>query len=318
MGRVALTGVGLIAVGIAALAVGARYLAITNHLVLFAAVLSPYLMLAAPLGLVALAALRRWMLTALAAAVTLAMIAVQAPLYIGSDPPTPSAAVRVMTANLRLGFLAPQQLIATAGEHADVLALQEVTPQAVRRLTAAGLDKIFPYRALDARDLASGVGLWSRYPIPDAQRVPGFEMAFVSARISVPGVPVDPTVLVLHMSGPWPQPLDTWQKDFARLPTVMADTAERAATGAVIVAGDFNTTVDERPFRDLLRDGWRDAAELAGAGMTPTYPADSWMPPLIAIDHVLIRNCGASSVHTASLPGSDHRALIATVQIPSR
>ena len=50
--------------------------------------------------------------------------------------------------------------------------------------------------------------------------------------------------------------------------------------------------------------------------MTPTFPADGWLPPLIAIDHVLTRNCVATTVTTAGLPGSDHRALFATIRIP--
>ena len=34
----------------------------------------------------------------------------------------------------------------------------------------------------------------------------------------------------------------------------------------MIVAGDFNSTTDMRPFRALLRNGYRDAAEQSGAG----------------------------------------------------
>jgi endonuclease/exonuclease/phosphatase (EEP) superfamily protein YafD len=79
----------------------------------------------------------------------------------------------------------------------------------------------------------------------------------------------------------------------------------------VVVAGDFNATVDHAQFRDLLDHGYSDAAEQSGAGYLPTYPNDRWYGPLIGIDHVLVRGMRAGSVDTYGLPGSDHRALLA-------
>jgi endonuclease/exonuclease/phosphatase (EEP) superfamily protein YafD len=70
-----------------------------------------------------------------------------------------------------------------------------------------------------------------------------------------------------------------------------------------------------RSFRGLLRNGYRDAAEQSGAGIKPTFPADSWLPPFIAIDHILTRSCTATSLRTIKIPGSDHRGLAATVMI---
>jgi hypothetical protein len=54
-----------------------------------------------------------------------------------------------------------------------------------------------------------------------------------------------------------------------------------------MVAGDFNATRDVGEFRRLLRDGYRDAAEQSGAGLTRTHPADIWLPPVFAVDHIL-------------------------------
>jgi endonuclease/exonuclease/phosphatase (EEP) superfamily protein YafD len=83
----------------------------------------------------------------------------------------------------------------------------------------------------------------------------------------------------------------------------------------VVVAGDLNSTFDMSPFRAVLRNGYRDAAEQSGAGIVPTFPADRRFPPLLAIDHILTHGCTATSVRAVALPGSDHRALVATVQI---
>lgn len=107
-----------------------------------------------------------------------------------------------------------------------------------------------------------------------------------SARIRVEGIDVDPTVLVVHLPGPWPLPIGDWVGDTERLQGTLADVSSRAGRGCVIVAGDFNSTLDMKPFRQLLTAGYRDAVEEAGAGYLPTYPANSHVPPFMAIDHV--------------------------------
>ena len=141
-------------------------------------------------------------------------------------------------------------------------------------------------------------------------------MAFISAQVRVTGVSMNPTVVVAHIPGPWPYPIDDWRRDLDRLPTTLREIAERADRGAVIVAADVNSTTDMRPFRALLHDGYRDAAEQSGAGIKPTFPADTRLPPLVAIDHILTRDCAATSLHTLAIPGSDHRGLVVTVTVP--
>ena len=106
------------------------------------------------------------------------------------------------------------------------------------------------------------------------------------------------------------------RRDIDRLPVTLDEVAEGTGGGAVIVAGDLNSTIDTRPFRALLRNGYRDAAEQSEAGIKPTFPADWRLPPFVAIDHVLTRGCTATSLRTIKIPGSDHRGLVATVMIP--
>jgi endonuclease/exonuclease/phosphatase (EEP) superfamily protein YafD len=221
-----------------------------------------------------------------------------------------------MSANIYFGRADAHHLVGSARAQADVLAVQELTPRAVDRLSAAGLDATFPYRWLDARGGSTGVGMWSRYPIQAPARIDGYTMAFLSAQVQVTGVATNPTVVVAHLPGPWPYPIDDWRRDLDRLPTTLREIAERAKRGAVIVAADVNTTTDMRPFRALLHDGYRDAAEQSAAGIQPTFPADTELPPLIAIDHILTRNCAATSLRTLTIPGSDHRGLAVTVTIP--
>ena len=224
--------------------------------------------------------------------------------------------VRVMSANIYEGMADADHLVRSARAQADVVAFQELTPRAVDRLSAAGLDATFPYRYLDARGASTGVGMWSRYPIQAPSRIDGYTMAFISAQVRVTGVSMNPTVVVAHIPGPWPYPIDDWRRDLDRLPTTLRELAERADRGAVIVAADVNSTTDMRSFRALLHDGYRDAAEQSGAGIKPTFPADTRLPPLVAIDHILTRNSTATSLHTLAIQGSDHRGLVVTVTIP--
>jgi endonuclease/exonuclease/phosphatase (EEP) superfamily protein YafD len=92
--------------------------------------------------------------------------------------------------------------------------------------------------------------------------------------------------------------------------------ARTAGAAAVIIGGDYNSTPDMRQFRDLLTNGYRDAVEQSGSGFAPTFPSNRKFPPVITIDHVLTRNATAESVRTIEVPGSDHRALLATVRLP--
>jgi len=47
------------------------------------------------------------------------------------------------------------------------------------------------------------------------------------------------------------------------------------------------------------------------------FPSNKWYPPLITIDHILTRNAAASSIRTVEVPGSGHRALLATIAVPT-
>jgi endonuclease/exonuclease/phosphatase (EEP) superfamily protein YafD len=312
--RAAQTATGLLAFAIASLALASRYLSITHDVVLVTAAFSPYLMLGGPVSVILLALARRWILAIAAVGFTVASLSVQLPLYRGSDAvPTAAVGLRVISANLREGQADPGYLVRSAREQADIIAFQELTPDEVDRLSAAGLDATFPYRWLDARAGASGVGVWSRLPMHTAKRIGGYTFGLVSARIRVAGISIDPTVLVAHVAGPWP--IDGWRRDLDQLPVTLLEVAKQTGGGSVIVAGDLNSTTDMRPFRNLLRNGYRDAAMQSGAGIKPTFRADWTLPPFIVIDHILTRSCTATSLRTIKIPGSDHRGLAATVMI---
>ena len=308
------TVIGVVLLTVAAIALAARYVPITNLVVLSTAALAPYLMLGAPVSLIVFALQRDWILAATAAAVTLVVVTVQLPWYVRSAA-NPGVRVRVVSANLRYGRADADAVVGMAHEHADILAVQELTPEKASLLSAAGLDEAFRFQALRACEGPAGVGIWSRYPIAASETDDDFWLGLVAAKVRVPDVAPEATVVVLHLSAPWPDPIAGWRADFDRMAAKLPQLAA-GGDGAVIVAGDFNATRDLREFRRLLRDGYRDAAEQAGAGLTRTHPDDvRVLPPLFAVDHVLTRGCTATSVRTLAIAGSDHRALATVIAI---
>jgi endonuclease/exonuclease/phosphatase (EEP) superfamily protein YafD len=311
----AVTIVAVILFVAATAALVARYTPTRNRALLAVAALAPYLMLGAPLAAVSFGLARHWVLAAVAAALTVATVAVQMPWHVRTKAP-PGVGVRVVSANLRYGRADAPALARLVDQNADILAVQELTPEKADLLSASGLDAVLPYRALRARGGPAGVGLWSRYPIEKSDTDEQFWLGLLIADVRVPGVDTPVTVVVTHLSAPWPEPIEGWRTDLDRLATKLQKIAAGAG-GPVLVAGDLNATPDIREFRRLLRDGYRDAAEQAGAGLTRTHPADIFLPPVFAVDHVLTRGCIATSIRTLILPGSDHRALAADIVTPA-
>ncbi|WP_237570027.1 endonuclease/exonuclease/phosphatase family protein [Mycolicibacterium lacusdiani] len=313
--RLLATILGFAFVVIAAVALTVRYTPIPSHPVLYLVVASPYLIAAGPLAVALLAWGHRWVFAVVAAVVSAALVAPQVPWFVRADPLADHVALRAMTINMLYGRADPVAIVRAADEQADVVMVQEFTQEAADGLAAAGIRQIFPYEFLDARPEATGIGLYSRHPITQQERIGRHALPMVSARIRVDGVARDTTLLSVHLAAPWPQPIDDWKKDLADFPATLADVADHADGGAILVGGDFNATTDMQPFRDLLANGYRDAAEQAGAGFVRTYPANRRIPSFMGIDHVLTRDCTATSAHTLELPGTDHRAFVTTIQL---
>jgi endonuclease/exonuclease/phosphatase family metal-dependent hydrolase len=276
--------------------------------------LAPYLMLGAPLSLVVFGLARHWIFAAAAAALTGATAVALLPRFVRNHA-VAGVNIRFVSANLRYGRADPHAVVQLAKKRADILAVQELTPEKADLLSEEGLDQTFPHKALRAREGPAGVGIWSRYPIEQSDVDERFWLGMLTARVRIPDVPGDATIVVTHISAPWPEPIAGWRADLNLLSTTLRQIAAEANDTPVIVGGDLNATADMHEFRQLLRDGYHDAAEQAGAGVTRTHPADIIVPPVFAVDHILTRGCTATSMRTLSVPGSDHRVLSADIVV---
>ncbi|MFT7024375.1 MAG: endonuclease/exonuclease/phosphatase (EEP) superfamily protein YafD [Rhodococcus sp. (in: high G+C Gram-positive bacteria)] len=217
----------------------------------------------------------------------------------------------VLHANILLGGADADAIVALLERHRpDVLTVVELTPSAHERLLAAGLAEHLPYSFVSPAGGGEGSGIYSRHPLDDVMRHDGYAAEQLSARVEVPGGPT-PLVFALHPVPPWPRSPQGWVRELASIRQMLAKIP--AEDGPVIVGGDFNATFDHKLYRNLLTGSYRDAAIEVGAGHLATYHADMRIPPLIAIDHILVRGAAVTEVGTVDLPGSDHRGLRAAL-----
>ena len=279
---------------------------------------TPYMGLTAVVPLIVALALRRWAVAVVALAVGVAFAFALLPRALaGPQPDAGPGAVTLhaMTANVYVGDGDARTIVRLVREHhVDVLALEEMTPQFVDRLDAAGLRRVLRYRDLDARWGANGSGLFSRFPLKKLKPYNSLNQnGEPRALVRVPGAePVD--VQVIHPPPPIHGWVGIWRHMLSELPRPREDGDQLR-----MLMGDFNATLDHEQLRRLLGGdhGYVDAADATGKGYDTTWPAGRDFPPEITIDHVLIDpRMRADDLSVHLVPRSDHRAVIATLAVP--
>lgn len=252
--------------------------------------------------------------TALAsAAVTVAVAGRAVP---SRQPPATGPVLRVLTANLRFGRAAAEAVTELARrKQADVLFVQELTARAAAGLQEAGLGELLPYRV--TQPMPNGTpasGIYARYPLHSGlAAVPGSAVR-CTARLDLPSGEFAQLACV-HAVPPRPARSPgraaMWRRQLSALPVPGVD--------PLVLAGDFNATLDHAQLRLLLRRGYADAASQAGNGLVPTWgPKPDGPLALLAIDHVLTDRRWATLATSAHrLTGSDHRALYAELRLPA-
>jgi endonuclease/exonuclease/phosphatase (EEP) superfamily protein YafD len=303
-----------IATGVVVLAV--RQVGWTNRAGMIVSTMAPYLGVAPLAGTAVAAAGRQKALTVAGLATLVLFGASQLPLYVGGPGVGgPSVPLRVLTSNTRYGFVAVDQLVGHVRDgDVDVLAVQELTPEAVARLAASGIGDLLPYEVLRPESGVGGAGLYSRFPLAQVTVPVEFGHAPIVATTTVvrDGARIPMTVASVHPRAPWPDSTREWSDELARL----AEWTDRIS-GAVVLAGDFNATNDHDQMRRFFDNGYIDGAARAGGGYLATYPSDRRYPPLIAIDHVLTRGGPVTTkIKSLTISGTDHRAVLATVAVP--
>jgi endonuclease/exonuclease/phosphatase (EEP) superfamily protein YafD len=228
------------------------------------------------------------------------------------------ATLGILTLNLRFGLADPERLAAEVDRRRpDVVVLTEVTDSTMKALSTKPWRARLPYRLgttdTDA-DPATGSGgaggtmILSRFALTDLGRARDTAFTNLAARVAMPE---HPFVLVgTHPASP-EHGLSRWLQDGQSI----AALASAHTSEPLVVAGDLNATAEHLTLRELkARAGLTDTS--TGRGWHATYPADTWYPPLIQIDHVLVSSAFTTTgLDTFGVPGTDHRGLMVQLAV---
>lgn len=220
--------------------------------------------------------------------------------------------VRVVTANLRYDnerkAQLAEQLLAL---DADVLLLQEVTPQWWDVLVAHGLVDRYPGRARALRRDAGGQAILSRRPLHDVRTIDAGIWPVLTARVTVGGRSL--RVVDMH---PVP-PYTNFQASRTMNRRILALLRSTLRSGdATIAAGDCNATQYNRFVQQVEGLGLRSVHEARGRPWATTWPNGMHPVPPLRLDHVFYnRSVVGLRVREGDGTGSDHRPVIADLAI---
>ncbi len=282
----------------------------TGELLVAAIGATPYVAAAALVPVVVALVLRVWPAAIVAGAVVVVFALLVLPRTFGgpTEASLPGPPLRVLAINMKLGGGSAEELVGLVEElRPDVVSVVELTPALAAELDAQGLADELPHRELIPGPRSRGKGLYSRYRLtPPGEKFGGGYSRFANATVRVPGAePVE--VSSVHTA---PPTAGGWSHDLEGVSAAPED-------GRAILLGDFNATIDHAPFRGVLDRGWEDAAATVGSGLVPTWPAGRRIPPIYAIDHVLVGDAiGVRSFSAHDVSGTDHRAVFAELQVP--
>jgi len=220
---------------------------------------------------------------------------------------------RIMTLNTKEGNASATDIVRIVREeHVEVLALQEVSQDLLNNLQAAGLYDILPYNimsAASAQDNGGLNGVWTMAPMsnPSQSLLPIETSQMPAGTIQIGDKQV--RFVSAHPNSPTRGKQSLWSEGLGTIGDL------KNYDWTYVVMGDFNSTWDHPRFRALLGDRFVDAGEQAGEGYHFTYPGNSKIPPVIEIDHIIHdKGVTVADLETVTVPGSDHRALLATLE----
>lgn len=268
---------------------------------------TPYVALGSALALF-LAVLARHSLAVGALVVTtVALASAVLPRYFAdANPGGDGERLRVLAVNLRLGAAEPGAVRALVEQlRPDVVTVQELTAESQRSLRG-----LLPYSVERAGGGAVGSAIYARYPLTETPLIEYGSFRQARALLTLGGGRQVEVVSVHPCAPHRGERLPCWRQGLQALP--------RGGSHPVVLAGDFNATLDHGLVRDLLADGYRDAADVTGRGLTATWPMMGYGPlPGVTIDHVMAdRRVGIRDFSVHTLPGTDHRPVFAELTLP--
>ncbi|WP_147917701.1 endonuclease/exonuclease/phosphatase family protein [Ruania zhangjianzhongii] len=262
-----------------------------------------------------LALVRRWLpalVLVLGAVLGVAPALVPWPIGTGTEQSAGGAELTILSLNVQYGRADRQAVVDAVTSHdVDVLVLLEADEALLADLAALGLAGQLPHRTEPiASGGAAGSAILSAHPLQLEGRI---RLPEGVAQFDQPVAVVEhPELGPVRVAAVHPVPpidavaswqaslrgLDDWQATHADLP--------------LLLAGDFNAGYPHPQFRAIAAD-LTDTASLAGPLPRPTWPLGARVPAFTAIDHVLVRDLVPVGWEQVTVPGTDHRGIVATV-----
>lgn len=224
------------------------------------------------------------------------------PQFIPSAQRAPQAALQIATQNVHesAGVQAAREL-ADAG--AQVITLQEIGEGQEDQISEE-LASTHPYRYM-----VSTVGVWSSYPLKNAQPLDlglGWNRAL---RVDVNTDHGVVRLYTVHAASARPTGHEERDAMLASLAQyVQDDTSQK-----IVAAGDFNATSTDRHFAPMAAA--LQEAKYSDWGLAMTWPRSPF--PALGIDHVMMRGVSSAGMQRAAIGDSDHYALQATIDLAS-
>jgi endonuclease/exonuclease/phosphatase (EEP) superfamily protein YafD len=246
----------------------------------------------------------RWSLTAAAAVVLNGSSVAPWHLRQPNPPPAGGTPFRVMLANVYTQNRDHLSTIALVlKETPDVLVLQEVDDAWTAALKP--LDASHPHSIVIPRGDNFGIGIWSKTPLLNTQRMSFSEFGVPSIATQLQ---VGSQVISLLATHPIPPASRAGARDRNVQLRKVAEFMMRMS-GPSILIGDLNTTMWSPHYTALVRDtGLRDCRR--GFGVLPTWPT-FFRFLMIPLDHCLVsRSVGVRRTRVGPPVGSDHLPLV--------
>lgn len=273
------------------------------------------------LGIPVLLAGALWRRSASAVVALLLPVAVWLNLFGGllSDKSHPGSDVTVVSHNVNADNPDPAGTARDlAASGADLLALEELTPQATG-IYETGLAKAYPYHTVQGT-----VGLWSKLPLSDTQpidvvdygplaNIKPADKKMASNRALRTTVATDHgplAVYVAHLGSVRANPAAgfwTASRNIGVQALGKAIAAEQ--NKRVVLLGDLNGATDDPAFNDITSH-LHSAQDAAGDGFGFTWPASF---PIVRIDQILVRGVKPKSSWVLPATSSDHLPVAAGI-----
>lgn len=240
---------------------------------------------------------------------------------LGSEalPAKDDASIRVMTWNTAGQATDPDLIAETAvAMQADIVALPETTIDTGEAVAIAMGERGHPmwahvdrYEGWDANSTALLISPeLGDYAVIESEAGGTSNTTIVPSAVAMPVDGDGPIVVAVHAVAPRPDEMAGWRSDLQWL-------ADQCAADDVIMAGDFNATLDHMArlgVDDADLGRCHDAASSTGNGGVGTWPTD--LPSAVGtpIDHIMAtdawRATGSVVLDSLDDSGSDHRPLV--------